>query len=54
MGGQHFTMRIYVYTGALRLLKQLLKVGQVMSGNQDRRVVPDTDINFCDFGITKP
>ncbi len=45
-------MCIYVHAGARRLLKQHFQIPQVMSGDQNSRIIPDADIYFCDLGIS--
>ncbi len=51
MGRKHLAVCINVYSCSLRLFQKKLQVAQIMSGNQDARIFPYADIDFCDLRI---
>ena len=53
VGGQHLTVGIHVYACTLCLLKQLLDVGQVMSADEDARLVAHTDVDVGGLRLAK-
>ena len=50
--GEHFTVGVYVYSGALGLFQQFFDIFQIVSANENSRIVTYTDVYFCDFGVT--
>ena len=49
---KHFGVSVDVHSRALCLLQKLFQILQVMTGNQNAGVVPDADIDLCDFRIS--
>ena len=52
MGRKHFPMSIHVHTGPLCLFQKHLQIFQVMTGNENARIAPYTDIHLCDFRLS--
>ncbi len=51
VGRQHFTVGVHIHTGTLGLLEELLHILEVMAGDEDSGVIPDTQIYFGDLGV---
>ena len=49
MRGEHFAVGIDIHARTARLLQQLLQIDQIMAGDENRRIIPDTDIHLCDL-----
>ena len=49
MGRQHFAVGIDIDAGSLGLFQQLLQIGQVVAGNQDRRIAAHAEVDFSDL-----
>ena len=54
MGRQHLAVGIHIHASTFGLLQKLLQIGQVVTGNQDRRIFSDADIDLGDFRIAEP
>ena len=52
MSRQHFAVRIHINSRVLGLLKQLLQILQVMTGNQDARLVSNPQIYLGNLRMT--
>ena len=52
VGGEHFTVGIYVHPSALGLLQQHLQIPQIVTGNQDAGVFAHTDGYLGDLGVS--
>ncbi|MPM71683.1 hypothetical protein SDC9_118653 [bioreactor metagenome] len=46
-------MCVHIHAGALRLFQQLFQIDKVVAGNQNRRILSDTNIDLGDFRITE-
>ena len=49
MRRQHFAVGIDIDAGSLGLFQQLLQIGQVVAGNQDRRIAAHAEVDFSDL-----
>ena len=51
VGRQHLAVRVHIDAGSPGLLQQLLKVGQIVAGDQDGRIAAHADVHFRNLRI---
>ena len=52
MPREHFTMRVHVYSRTFSLTQKILQVVQVVSADQDTRILPYSDVYLCQFRMS--